>query len=119
MPETIHIGLHLDVKNELYDVMKELVYLYKGKKGNVTYNDVVLFLIKEYKKISFLQDAINAKQKEEENRLKLIRDHIRKIGIQINGQKVQFDINDIPGVNTFVVDEDVEAIRKVKKRGDS
>jgi len=119
VPETTHIGLHLKVKNELYDIMKGVVYLYKGQKGSSTHNDVVFYLIKEYKKITFLQDTINSKQKEEENRLKLIRDHIRKIGIQINGQKVQFDINDIPGVNTFVKDEDVEAVRKVRKRGDS
>jgi hypothetical protein len=109
------IGLHNDIRNDLYEIVKYLHSLYpdKKKKRHVSYNDAVSYLLREYKKMVFLKERVEKLQGEFNRKLGVIQKYLKELSLS-NGQKIELDINKIPELNRFVEDKDVEIIRKVK-----
>ncbi len=110
------IGLQNKTKNDVFEIVKYLQSLFVGKKRKayISFNDAIAFLLREYKKITFLEKRLNEMQGEYNRKLSIIQKHLRKLELS-NGQKILLDLNNIPELNQFVEDEDMVAIKKINQ----
>lgn len=90
---------------EISDRFKEL-----GRESKMSYDETVCFLFREHEKQKHLMKRIEDLYSFRGEFVKKVNDYMQR-----TGSKLPIDIAKIPELNEFVKDEDLEAIRKLKK----
>ena len=107
----------------------ERPYARKGEKRHISINDVLVWLLGKLELMDYNGD--NSKQiqtmkekmyvmvdeiaKKKATERKLIKKYVEKLKFN-GGQHITLDYSKVPGLDQFVIDEDMEIIRQVKAK---